>query len=346
MGERIEFVPCQADPEREVKYWAGAFDSYHGSIHIDYYMPSPDSKGHMTPGLPNFKLMVRLPAVNGLNYPALLRQQFGSSAYLSDGRWEISSRKALVFLQRVEPHLIIKKGHATLGIEFQKETAITNKLPPSERIAHRLTIGETYHPEMADLNLVNLYDQSRFNVPDKLDPAYVIGMMEYGLRPTEDPRRVGRIKGLSLEWRSKKAAERVQDYFGGSVVDITRAGFRNTWGIEDTRELLAKVQPYFKLRYIVDFEKPFMFNPILRKLFSDYHRLIVNLAIASVHPHTSSKHPGQEASLIDQTARMAFIYGYVAGMKQCLDEFGLAEYTERSQQQAEEIAPDLARKLR
>lgn len=323
MTERDSFTPNPDDPQWEVKYWAGTLDSYHGSIYIGSAVTPLDYRGshRRKPGLPYFSLRVRLPEVNGLNYPALLSHQFGASAYLSEGSWEMSTRKALIFLQMVEPHLFIKRLRAQLGIEFQKDTAHTNKLPSSERTAYRLTIGETYYLKVTNLNRVEIYDQSRFNVPDQLDPAYVIGIMEHGLRPRVDARTAGRITGLVLEWRSKKAAERVQAYFGGSVADITGEGFRNDWGIEDGRELLAQVQPYFKLRLIVDLEEPFRSSAMLRELFKDYHRGVVNLAAASISPR-------QKANLTGD---------YVVGMKQCLDELGLAEYTEKSQQQADRI---------
>lgn len=153
MAGRVEFKPDPNDPEWEVKYWSGALDSYHGSVFIGASVAPLDYIGSdRKPGLPYFGLVVHLPAVDGLNYPGLLSNQFGSSAYLSSGKWEVSARKALTFLQKVEPHLFIKRLQAQLGIEFQKDTALTNKLPSIERTVYRLTIGETYYPEMTALN--------------------------------------------------------------------------------------------------------------------------------------------------------------------------------------------------
>lgn len=339
MVGRVEFKPNPNDPQWEVKYWSGAIDSYHGSTYISATVTHLDySSYRKRPGLPHFELKVLLPPVNGLNYPALLSHQFGSSAYLLDGRWQVSARRALSFLQMIEPFLIIKRLQAQHGIEFQQDTAYTNKLPSSERTEYRLTIGETYYPEMTALNNKDIYDQSRFNVPDQLDPAYVIGMMEFGLIPIKDERKAGRmIAGLNLGWRSRKTAVKVQDYFGGGIVDTTREGFRNVWGIENGRVLLAQVQPYFKLRYIVDLKEPFMSNPALRELFTDYHRGMVNLAIALRYPYASPKHLDKGLDPVDQIDRVGFTYGYVAGLKQRLDGLGLSEYTEKSQQQADRL---------
>lgn len=339
MAERAEFKPNPNDPQWEIKYWSGALDSYHDSIYISAPTTPLDYRGshRRKPGLPNYYLHVRIKEIGGLNYPALLANQFGSSAYLSIGVWEVSSRKALTFLQIVEPHLFIKKLQVQLGIEFQKDKALTNKLPPAEKTAYRLTIGETYCPEMTVLNTVDIYDQSRFNVPDQLDPAYVIGLMECGLRPHEDKTQKRRVNGLSLAWRSKTAAEKVQAYFGGGITDITVGGFRNIWGIENSRVLLTQVQPFFKLRHIVDLEPPFISDPKLRELFTDYHRGIVNLAVALRYPHPSSKHPDQRPNRAGQIAGIGFHFGYLAGMKQCLDILGLSEYTEKSQQQADRL---------
>lgn len=336
MSKRVEFERNPNDPQWEVKYWAGALD-VHGSIYMDSYVPGLDAKGSNTPGLAYFDSRVHLPSIHGLDYPAILSRQFGSSAQLSSWAWEVSAKKALLFLEPIETYLIIRRLQAQLAIEFQKDRAVVHRLPSSERTAYRLSIGETYYPEMTYLNNVGIYDQFRFDVPDQLDPAYVTGVLEFGLRPRMDPRKESRVKGLDLEWRSSEAAERIQAYFGGSVVNIVGGGFRNTWGIEDSRELLDKVQPYFKLRYMIDLEEPFRFNPVFRRLFTNYHRLVVNLAAALISPHPYHQHPDQQLNLIDQTAKIGFICGHVAGMKQCLDELGLVAYTEKSQEQASKL---------
>lgn len=325
MNKRVEFQPNPNDPEWELKYWSGAIDSHHGSVFISSATSPLGYEGRRIPGLPYYSLAVKLRRIYELDYPTLLANKYGGLVHATDGRWEISAKAAFGFLTDAEKYLFLKGEQVAVGIAFQEATAITNTLPSSERTNYRLTIGETYSLEMTELNNKDIYDQKRFKIPDLLDPAYLIAAMELGLVAFETPgERI--IEGLTMRWRSKKAAEITQAYFGGGITDITDAGYRNVWGVKSGRELLAKVQPYFKLRYIVDFEKLLMSDPVRRDLFTDYHRAVVNQAV---------QHLGKVSS--DQVFREVLSTGYILGMRQCLDALGLAAYTEKSQQQAARI---------
>jgi len=101
-------------------YWAGIIDG-EGSMTIKVqHLP------HCTFGK-NHQLLIKVGMCNR-EIPETLHGLFGGSFVIKHPEgsrgyvytWSITAKKALAFLLRIRPYLIVKKRHADLLIEFQK----------------------------------------------------------------------------------------------------------------------------------------------------------------------------------------------------------------------------------
>jgi hypothetical protein len=103
-----------------LQYIAGFFDG-EGSIGI-YYRPKLKDRFHLRTQLTNNKNKdtQRLTTYLVNKFGGNLGEQITLSGKLKYN-WQLNSDKAVYFLRKIEPHLILKKDQATIAINWQEQ---------------------------------------------------------------------------------------------------------------------------------------------------------------------------------------------------------------------------------